>query len=198
LGGNRQFYEKIIDAVRNDGHTQISELKKFLALGDLDSAARSLHTFKGLVATLGADTLAHLAASTEKLVRRSEPGSVHEMELTQRIHDIEKLLQQVMQELVAIPPITKSELPLSPDMATYRGDANLRKATLHQELTTLVDFLKSNNMRSLAMCNVIKREHANWLDIKKLDLLLDIDETVNQLNFSHALALCNNLIELID
>jgi PAS domain S-box-containing protein len=198
LGGNRQFYEKIIAAVRTDGHTQISEFKKSLASGDLGSAARSLHTFKGLVATLGASTLAQLAASTEKLLSQSELGSVHEMELAQRIRDIENLLQQVMQELAAISPSTKSGTTLFPISADLSADTRQRKATLQQELATLIDFLKNNNMRSLAMCTEIKREHANWLDIKKLDLLLDIDETVNQLNFTHALALCNNLIEIID
>jgi PAS domain S-box-containing protein len=200
IGGNRQFYEKLIVAVRSDGQTQLKEFKNFLAQGDLASAARCLHTFKGLVATLGAESLAQLAASTEKIIKQGEPGVERDALIAPRIAEIENLLQQVMQELDAIPHSDYQKAELIPIAGhNYdQMDADQRKASLQQELGTLMDFLRTNNMRSVAICTEIKREHSNWLNIKELDLLLDIDETVNQLNFNHALALCNNLIEIIE
>ena len=200
IGGNRQFYEKLINAVRSDGPTQLREFKSYLALGDFSSAARCLHTFKGLVATLGAESLAQLAASAEKILKQDAPGRERDVLLARRITDIEDLLQRVMQELTAIP---SGKNPASDSIPTQGSptepkDSRQRKATLQQELTTLMNFLRTNNMRSVAICTEIKREHSNWLTIKELDLLLDIDETVNQLNFTHALTLCNDLIEIIE
>ena len=204
IGGNRQFYDKLIVAVRGDGQTQLRDFKNYLALGDFSSAARCLHTFKGLVATLGAESLAQLAAATELIINQVEPGSERDAQLLRRITEIETLLQQVMEELAVIPYANNQAGESIAEIRDITGATNgkvnsdQRKATLQQELTTLMNFLRSNNMRSVAICTEIKREHSNWLDIKELDLLLDIDETVNQLNFTHALTLCNNLIESIE
>ena len=188
----------------SSGQTQLRDFKNYLALGDFSSAARCLHTFKGLVATLGAESLAQLAAATELIINQVEPGSERDAQLLRRITEIETLLQQVMEELAVIPYANNQAGESIAEIRDIAGATNgkvnsdQRKATLQQELTTLMNFLRSNNMRSVAICTEIKREHSNWLDIKELDLLLDIDETVNQLNFTHALTLCNNLIESIE
>ena len=200
LGGNRQFYDRLIAAVRTDGYAQLSDLKQFLAAHDLPAAARSLHTFKGLVATLGAQSLADLAASTEQLVRAVEPDADHNAVLQKPIADIEYLLGLVIRELADLAPDPGQAGGLIQIItpAQAYAEASQRNASLHQELATLMELLRSNNMRSVALCTQIRQVHSNWLDIQDLDLLLGIDERISQLDFHHALTLCNQLLENIE
>jgi len=198
LGGNRQFYEKIIYAVSTDGRAQLAELKTCLAQHNTDAAARAMHTFKGLVATLGAEPLAQLAASAERLIKQT--GTGHDLHLADRIEEIETMLQKVLDELsdkVTDPLFSTNQIAIKAQQNSY-AEAGQRSAILRGELTELMDLLRTNNMRSVAICNQIRHEHSNWLNIKELDLLLNIDETVNQLSFTNALALCNQLLELIN
>ncbi len=200
LGGNRQFYEKIIYAVRTDGPAQLAELKHCLAQNNADAAARAMHTFKGLVATLGAESLAQLAASTERLIRQTGTETGHELHLAERIEEIETMLQRVLDELsdkVSDPGRNTRQIAIKAQENSY-AEAGQRRASLRQELTELMEALRTNNMRSVAICSQIRHEHSNWLNIKELDLLLNIDETVNQLNFTNAQSLCKQLLELIN
>jgi len=198
LGGNRQFYEKLIDAVRNDAPVQLNALRKSLAHNDFASASRCLHTFKGLVATLGAEELAQRAAATEKLIRQEDHAASQDGSLERELQKIEESFIAVMQELDhQQASMTTSETAI-PMLSQDHGSHDLHKVTLQHALAALRELLKTNNMRSLALCKNIKHAHSNRLDINELDLLLDIDETVNELNFNRALLLCNNLIEMIE
>ncbi|MET3106329.1 PAS domain S-box-containing protein [Oxalobacteraceae bacterium GrIS 2.11] len=198
LGGDRQFYEKVIDAVRNEAPVQLKELRKFLAQGDFDGVARSLHTFKGLVATLGAEDLAQRAAATEKLIRQDELAALPNGLLARELQEIDRLLLAVMQELDLQQASQTRPAPTIPILSQDHGSSDLHKTTLQHELAALRELLKTNNMRALTLCKTIRHTHSNRLDINELDLLLNIDETVNALNFNRALHLCNNLIEMIE
>ena len=199
IGGNREFYGTLVAAVNTDGYALLDELKNYLAQNDLPSAARSLHTFKGLAATLGAQSLSQLAAATELLIRKNDAQTDHAL-LTRRIAEIETLLQDVMQELSAL----KRSTPGS-DAATATGapestvvESAHSAATLRSELAALMDFLRSNNMRSVALCSQLRQEHSSWLTLGQLDLLVEIDRAVSQLNFTNALQLCSQLLELVE
>ena len=200
IGGNRHFYDRLVAAVATDGYVQLNDLKQYLATNDFQAAARSLHTFKGLVATLGAQSLADLAASTEQLIREIEPDSDQHALLGKPIADLEKLLDQVLQELSDLPAVSDraGELIAIVTPADAYAEASQRNASLHQDLATLMEFLKTNNMRSVALCAQIRQVHSHWLDIQDLDLLLDIDERISQLDFPQALLLCNQLLENIE
>jgi len=200
LGGNRQFYDKLIYAVATDGKMQLNELKKYLAQDNTDAAARCMHTFKGLVATLGAETLAQQAAAAERLIRQVGAEPEKKAQLMVRIADIEHLLQQVLEELADNHADTGQSANLIAVKAPEKSfaEASQRSASLREQLTELMDALRTNNMRSVAICSAIRHAHSNWLGIKELDLLLNIDETVNQLNFTNALTQCNQLLELIE
>ena len=200
IGGNRQFYDRLILAVATDGPAQLNDLKNYLAQHDPVAAARCMHTFKGLVATLGAETLAQLAASTELLIHTAATDTEKQALLNARINEIEHLLQQVLHELTdhsADSEQNNNAISIKAQERSF-ADASQRSASLRQELTTLTEALHTNNMRSLAICSQIRHAHSNWLNIKELDLLVDIDETVNQLNFTHALTLCKQLTDILD
>lgn len=195
IGGNRALYNKMITALKSDSTAQLAELRRQLQERDMVAAARSLHTFKGLIATIGADSLARLAAAAEQLVRKTDVEPDLPL-LLQKVADIESVLRRVITEL------DTHDIGAGRDLApVVTPDADQlsapRQALLQTELAQLMDNLKSNNMRSLTISARIRNDHSNWLDIHALDLLLDMDESINQLNFNGALALCNQLQEII-
>lgn len=69
LGGNQPLYARVLQSYLSDIATQPDQLARSLQQADLTSAARQLHTVKGLSATVGASYMAAVARKAELLVK---------------------------------------------------------------------------------------------------------------------------------
>ncbi len=201
IGGNRHFYGKLVDAMRTDGPRQLADLRACLAVNDIDSAARCLHTFKGLVATLGASSLAQLAEETEKTVKALAASDPEDQtaQLNRQLGAIDALMQRVVAELAEIPAPAENNGPAQPIRITEDSpeQAGQKKIILQQELKSLIYLLQSGNMRSITACQQMRHAHSGWLSISELSLMLEVDNAVSQLKFTDAVAMCNRLSELL-
>jgi len=69
LGGDAGFYRQLYPSVRSDAETMLARLEQLLAGRQRDEAARLFHTIKGHAGTIGASTLARVAAEAEQAMR---------------------------------------------------------------------------------------------------------------------------------
>jgi CheY-like chemotaxis protein len=74
--GKADKYLKLLSQFIEANATDMTQLAMSLGAGDHASAQRLAHSLKGAAATLGIENLAALAASLEKLLRNSPPGSI--------------------------------------------------------------------------------------------------------------------------
>jgi CheY-like chemotaxis protein/HPt (histidine-containing phosphotransfer) domain-containing protein len=68
LGGSTALYDKLLRMFRDSHWVTGQGLKHIRAIGDTDAVQLAVHTLKGLVATIGAESLANLAARIERTV----------------------------------------------------------------------------------------------------------------------------------
>ena len=75
LAGSPGLYHSVLVAFATDCADLPDQLQSLLAGGDLAGAARMLHTFKGLAATVGANQLSALAQTLERRIQNVRPGA---------------------------------------------------------------------------------------------------------------------------
>ena len=71
LGGNEKLYAEVLESYLQELQDQPDQLDALLKNGNMVDAARQLHTFKGLSATVGATYLAAVTKQTELAVRNN-------------------------------------------------------------------------------------------------------------------------------
>jgi PAS domain S-box-containing protein len=76
--GRRDVYARLLGNFRNNLSGMPHQLQGFLAIADMDSLKRSLHTLKGLAGTLGADALASVARRCEETIADDPAGAVND------------------------------------------------------------------------------------------------------------------------
>ena len=210
IGGSHDFYARLVQAAQIEGPQQLSHCQSLLAQGDLSGAMRALHTFKGLLATLGAQSLAALAGSIEKHMGELLPaGRASGLTLSDeqaitllpaQIAAAEKILQQVIEELRDHPMLRApvQSLPLTTVAAEPDMPAAQRLLLMSTDLDELTSYLESNNMRSIACFTRIRSGYANWLTMAQLDLLRGMESAIHELKFAQAAALCRQLSQEIE
>lgn len=191
LGGSRDFFHKIADAFRGDAAAQLTALHQQLAADDKAGALRSIHTFKGLAATVGATALAKLAAQTEQTLKSlEEPVSTAQAVTAPLLRTLDQDFALVLDALTtllqaaAIPPATSEAAP-----ATH-ADGAVDAASYTAKLQDLSAKLQSGNMQACALCADIRQSCAPHLDAR-FDAL---EDSVNRLDFAKALAHCTQLL----
>ena len=75
IGGNREFYAKLLVSFRKEATEQLSALQACVAQSKLQGAALSAHTLKGLAATVGALVLSRHAAEFETILLAPHDGA---------------------------------------------------------------------------------------------------------------------------
>jgi CheY-like chemotaxis protein len=69
LGGRRQLYDKVLRKFESDSVKVDAIIARHIACSDLETAARVVHTIKGMAATVGAVDLSQVAAKLETAIR---------------------------------------------------------------------------------------------------------------------------------
>jgi PAS domain S-box-containing protein len=142
MGGNAAVLLQSIAAFVDDAATVCDRVAQQLSQGDAAAATRTLHSLKGLAATLGALGLAALAADAEKTVAGAA-GSVRTDALLQ---DIARSLAEVLPGLQTVAaqlggarevsdgPPTASALPALHTLLQALQDGDMTALELHAEL----------------------------------------------------------------
>ena len=149
LGGNRPLYARVLQSYLSDIETQPAQLLRHLQQVDLASAARLLHTVKGLSATVGASDMAAVARKAELAINAAQTddpgvGALDTAALCEEFRaavvNTQKVLSQIAlsytTDAVAHPSASAASEPTAAD---------------RQLLKTLHPLLKASDMQALAV-----------------------------------------------
>jgi CheY-like chemotaxis protein/HPt (histidine-containing phosphotransfer) domain-containing protein len=187
FGGNLPVYLRALHSFVADARAIDQQLPERVSAdvsaGQRDHVHRSLHTLKGLAATIGATPLANLAA-------QAQAGDLAELaallpqvkSATLQAVDAAKMLAARLKE------ISKPEMSKPPGGAVSVSDA----PPLRVELQALASLLKEANMDALTVCEqIMQRRPANAMPTE-FEILA---QAVNRLDFQTALRVCDDILQ---
>jgi len=178
LDGDRRLFATLVRRFDQAQQDIVARTEHLLHHGDRVGAARELHTLKGLAATLGAKSLASLAADSEARVKtggnRDEDDRML-LRLRERLAEAGTLLRRIADDFD--PP---QDMP-----AGLLTDP----AQVIRQLSELEDLLAAHNLRALDVHATLKREAGSHLGPQ----LAALDEAIGQLDFVAALEKVANL-----
>ncbi|MFM1981071.1 MAG: hypothetical protein RLZ68_2336 [Pseudomonadota bacterium] len=185
VGGNSQLYATVLSAFATELVGTPDQLHTQLAAHDKPHAARTLHTLKGLAATVGARHLSQVAAQLEKAVKdESTP------------YDADAMVQTVRQ---AIDALTHALVPVlerlqegvqTASAATTDSDA-FNRAQLKHDLQALLRLLDSSDMVAIEVFTMVDQTFGPHLT----GALDPMRTAINNLNFAAAALHCKALLQ---
>jgi signal transduction histidine kinase/CheY-like chemotaxis protein len=178
FGGDQGMLHSMFRSFARDALRVPKQLQDQLAADDVEQAARTLHTLKGLAATVGAGALAAQVAALEKSVKAHIAAPELDVRLTTLRSAIDEALEAIDKEL-------NSHTPLAPEHAGTLSDQDVQS-----ELQKLRDLLRNSNMGAIDAFNQLKSAHGGQLPDSWTELKAAIDE----LDFVRAAAACDLLL----
>ncbi len=151
--------------------------------GDLSGTERTLHTLKGLAATLGARAVAEQALAAERQLEASRPAAPSPAQ----VHDwLEGLAaaRPGLQALLATLHADAAQAPGAPDIT-------VPQQALQRALSELLQLLQNSDMQATERLPLLLRQAGHQLGDRKLVL----EEAVMSLDFERAASLCRTLLQ---
>ena len=188
LGGKLPVYERLLRNFVRDLAGMPELLAACLASQDTESAARLLHTLKGLAATLGVPTLADAAGQAER-VMAARPAA------TERQRVAATISQSITD---AIAPLTTLQSAIQTTLQSDAGrpctatpgDADAAAAASMREL---IQLLENSDMRATEVMATLQQQ---WGTDTSGPALRELDEAVCGLDFERALGLGKALLQM--
>ena len=174
LGNNRETFVRMLGIFKLDQHALRERLLEALAQHDLASAARELHTLKGLAGTLGASALADFSRNAEAAVK---DGSDHAA-----IDALPARLAAALDETLAV--LEGVATLFAPTRKTGPAEPLADDAALLAELENLEELLAKRNLRALDVHGALQNDFGPMLGAK----LTPLNTAIAQMDFSAALA----------
>ena len=138
MGGNADVFFSILQAFLRDSVLIPDQLATELGNGQQDAVVRTLHTLKGLAATIGATGLSRVAAQLESRAKSgfdsTEQGEVLN-DLRTQIEACARALSPVLQRLAPAP--------------VAHIDHQMTDETMRTDMVALLDLLRHSNMHAL-------------------------------------------------
>ena len=186
FGGNLPVYLRALHSFFTDARAIDQQLPERVSTdvsaGQRDHVHRSLHTLKGLAATIGAKPLADLAAQAQAGDLAQLAALLPQVKsATQQAVDAAKMLAARLKE------ISKPEMSKPPGGTASASDA----PPLRDELQVLAGLLKEANMNALSVCEQIMQRRANAMPAEFETLA----QAVNRLDFQSALRVCDGILQ---
>jgi PAS domain S-box-containing protein len=189
LGGDQNLYVRILQSYLNDIHQAPSQFEDDLLNNKLAEAVRSVHTLKGLSATVGASYLAAVARQIELVLKPALQSATPELDkpaltklLRQSVNITEKTMQVVAQRCTTGSPVNE-------DGESHTLSANSLDVP---KLMALRVLLMASDMQALevfhSLESQLKHSHANELQ--------SMHAAINAFDFEKAAKICTQLIEL--
>jgi two-component system, sensor histidine kinase and response regulator len=130
VGGNLQFYRRILDKFGRNHDRTAEEIKIAIAENNLDTAMRLAHTIKGIAGNIGAEKLSEVSAKLEEAIKTKESTNI-----TPTLGDFSACLNEV---ITTIKNINIQQQNSNQQAANYGFNAE-KIAKLLKELFILVE-----------------------------------------------------------
>lgn len=147
LDHNRELYARLVADFAHDHGDLPERISRLWRDGDIEAAARELHTLKGLAASLGALALSAAAAKAEAKLKTQAASDAIEPLLTPLREPLAAALR-VLREIAATLAPARDEPAAEPMDAVY----------LVKRLHEFEGLLADNNLRALTIHELLKQE----------------------------------------
>lgn len=172
LNNDRQLYAQLARSLRADQGQAVTTARAFLEQGLTKEALTTLHTLKGVTATLGVRTVAQLTAELEGQIRAAAPTAALFAALDAALH-------HALDELERVAALWSAPLA--------SGGLQLEAASHCLEL--LEKLLAERNMRAIEAYNELKTA----LGAQHPQLAQALNQAMQRLDFATALKCCGDL-----
>ncbi len=197
MGGKRAVYERMLRNGLPEFEALPALLAQQLASGATQDAGRTLHTLKGVAATLGAAGLSAEAGAAEQALTRSatpEAAAPHAAAATAALQAALPALQVLLARLQAAEAADAAEASARAAASRAAGGANappeLEPAALHAALTELSGLLVNFDMRATELVGQLRAQAGPAYAPQ----LLTLDDAVGALDYDKAVPLCQALL----
>jgi two-component system sensor histidine kinase/response regulator len=196
LGGKQDLYLRMLPMFLKSLETMPEQLRAHLADGELKTASHLLHSLKGLAATMGVTALSAEAAAGEKLLTNETPRETAEQIIEHLCHAITtalpalKILLARLQLDSAIVEVDISKTVTTDIIEAEKNANTLDTQALITSLQALAQQLQNSDMAAFNTLSALQ----NQFGIALNEQLKPLNSTINNLNFSQALLLCQELI----
>jgi signal transduction histidine kinase/DNA-binding response OmpR family regulator/HPt (histidine-containing phosphotransfer) domain-containing protein/HAMP domain-containing protein len=129
-GGSLKRYESLLRKFAQLSAGDVEEIRKALAIGDAQTAARAAHSIKGSAANLGATAVAEVAAKAESAILSGQ--------------GVEEALRSLETSFAKTAAAIRAALP-SEQVASGNGGGSAEPATVLQPLLRLKTLLKNDD-----------------------------------------------------
>ena len=184
MGGNSALMTSVLQSFAADLKNLPMEVQHHLAVGDTKAALRSLHTLKGLAATVGAKALAKVAAQLESALKNGMPEAEFPALIAQ-------LRQSIEATQVALEPLLEPiAFPQPGEETDTQGDYN--QAQFREDVQELCRLLKAFDMVALTAHQSMKSTYGKAPGAQAMTKL---QTAMDALDFAAALEVCQHLLE---
>jgi signal transduction histidine kinase/CheY-like chemotaxis protein len=181
MGGHADLFERVLQQYLGDIASLPDELDKLLAAGDMASATRTLHTLKGLSATVGASYLAEIARQAEAAVKSADSSfdsAALRANFRKAVESTTRVLGAVASKLAPTAPTeTVAEVP------------PINQKQLQADLAILQRLVGQFDMNAVAVHAQILKTYGAGAG----DTLAELNAAMGALDFAKALGACESL-----
>ncbi|WLQ16729.1 response regulator [Hahella aquimaris] len=184
FGGSLTTYRTALSGYRKEVLALLDRWDAyFITQDDPEQMANGLHTLKGLAGSIGAAGQMNIIQDVEQALRS------HELD--------DKLLAALRREMERTPQIVVAiDNILAPKQAAQLlPEADPRQERdLRCEFKELAALVRASNMEAISFFENLKRKYAAELP----EAVDELEESINQLDFSSALALCYDMLKQLE
>jgi len=171
LMGNRKLFDKLLhDFVQNYSDIA-SRIKEALNRGDLESAQRLVHTFKGVAGNLSATNVFNTAQNLESILRETDRTYLNE-----EINRLNAGMQVIVESVKNIPPPVTVAQPVA-------TEPYLDIATLVRPIAELDKLLARNSLNARQQFSELKNKVSGQ---EFQELVMRLEDRINNLDFKEA------------
>jgi len=187
---SEDLYIEIAQAYMNELAELTASLESALVKTDLTGAARTLHTFKGLSLTVGAQRLSEVCKRCELLIKTLQAES-RALSSEARAAMITGLHENALQACEALDVDLKQRAQLTKQAIAHPPSAQQRR-TILDELQDLQQLLSRSDLAALDQFTTLQTNHAEMAEQLQL-----IGLALKAFDFNQAMVQCDELIRKV-
>ncbi|MDT8992650.1 ATP-binding protein [Curvibacter sp. APW13] len=179
MGGDREILRTVLASFADDLTGTPNQVNELLRSGAIGDAIRSLHTLKGLAATVGANHLSREAAQMERAVKQGIHPDQHQslvLRLQREIDNASTAIRDVLNNF-AVDSVSSACASEEDSLENIRG-----------ALTTLIALLNAQDLQALKGFADLRQRYGALLG----ENLHPLEEAMANFDFAAAAALCEH------
>jgi HPt (histidine-containing phosphotransfer) domain-containing protein len=186
VGGNEAMYRSVLQAFASDVVQVPQRLRDQWAADALAEVSRTLHSLKGVAATVGARHVSAVAAALEKRAKDGIPAADRDAVLAQLQASIDAVVPVVHDALAAM----QGSEPQTGAQGTRDQDEALDRVALRHDLEALARMLDASDMVALEAHAAMAQKFSDVLP----EAMQPLQEAMAMLDFTQARKICEDLI----